>query len=104
MEAIFSSETLVDFQRTTRRYIPEDSVLHNYRCEDFKSYKSQEFPSPCLWGLYYKQYIRAWAGFNPKTQMLVSSKTRTDQSHSSKIFEVMMRVEVPQRGLQNAYK
>jgi hypothetical protein len=28
MEAICSSETSVDFQRTTRRYIPEDSTLH----------------------------------------------------------------------------
>jgi hypothetical protein len=27
MEAICSSETLVDFQRTTWRYIPEDSTL-----------------------------------------------------------------------------
>jgi hypothetical protein len=27
MEAIYSSETLVDFQRTTRRYIREDSLL-----------------------------------------------------------------------------
>jgi hypothetical protein len=28
MEAIFSSETSVDSQRTTRRYIPEDGTLH----------------------------------------------------------------------------
>jgi hypothetical protein len=27
MEVIYSSETSVDFQRTTRRYIPEDSTL-----------------------------------------------------------------------------
>jgi hypothetical protein len=27
MKAIFSSETSVDFQRTTRRYIPEDRTL-----------------------------------------------------------------------------
>jgi hypothetical protein len=38
MEAICSSETSVDFQRTTRRYIPEDSTLHNHRCENLKSY------------------------------------------------------------------
>jgi hypothetical protein len=37
-EEICSSETSVDFQRTTRRYIPEDSTLHNYRCENLKSY------------------------------------------------------------------
>jgi uncharacterized membrane protein len=27
-----------DFQRTTRRYILEDSTLHNHRCENLKSY------------------------------------------------------------------
>jgi hypothetical protein len=27
----------VDFQRTTRCYIPEDGSLHNYRCENLKS-------------------------------------------------------------------
>jgi hypothetical protein len=30
MEAIYSSETSVDFQRTTRRYIPEDGTLRNH--------------------------------------------------------------------------
>jgi hypothetical protein len=33
-----SSETSVDFQRTTWRYIPEGINLHNYRCENLKSY------------------------------------------------------------------
>jgi hypothetical protein len=37
MERICSSETTVEFQRTTRRYIPEDSTLHNHRCENLKS-------------------------------------------------------------------
>jgi uncharacterized integral membrane protein len=31
MEAICSSETSVDTQRTTRRCIPEDGTLHNNR-------------------------------------------------------------------------
>jgi hypothetical protein len=39
MEAIFSSETSVDTQRTTRGYIPEDDTLYNHRCENLKSYK-----------------------------------------------------------------
>jgi hypothetical protein len=30
MEALCSSETLVDFQRTTQRYIPEDSTLQYF--------------------------------------------------------------------------
>jgi hypothetical protein len=38
MEATCSSETSVDFQRTTRRYIPEDRTLHNHWCENLKSY------------------------------------------------------------------
>jgi hypothetical protein len=38
MEAICSSEMSVDFKRTTRRYIPEDSTLHNHRCENLNCY------------------------------------------------------------------
>jgi hypothetical protein len=34
MEAVCSSETSVDSQRTTRRYIPEDGTLQNYRYKD----------------------------------------------------------------------
>jgi hypothetical protein len=37
-EATRSSKTSVYFQRTTRRYIPEDRTLHSHRCEKFKSY------------------------------------------------------------------
>jgi hypothetical protein len=38
MEAICSSETSVETQRTTRRHIPEDDILHKHRCENLKSY------------------------------------------------------------------
>jgi hypothetical protein len=34
MEPICSSETSVYFQRTTRRYIPEDDTLRNHRSEN----------------------------------------------------------------------
>jgi hypothetical protein len=37
-EAVCSSETSVDFKRTTRRYIPEDITLHKNRCENLKCY------------------------------------------------------------------
>jgi hypothetical protein len=37
IEAICSSETSVDFQRTAWRYTPEDSTLHCLRCEVFIS-------------------------------------------------------------------
>jgi hypothetical protein len=38
MEAIYSSETSVPSQQSTRRHIPEDDTLHNHRCENLKSY------------------------------------------------------------------
>jgi hypothetical protein len=37
MEAICSFETSVDIQRTTRRYIPEDSTLHKRLCQNLKA-------------------------------------------------------------------
>jgi hypothetical protein len=40
MEGTCSSETSVDFQRTTKRYIPEARALHNHRCENLKSYNA----------------------------------------------------------------
>jgi hypothetical protein len=40
MEATCSPETTVNFQRTTWRYISEDRILHNYRYENLKSYKT----------------------------------------------------------------
>jgi hypothetical protein len=38
MEAVYSSETSIDSQRTTRRYNPEYDTLHNHHCENLKSY------------------------------------------------------------------
>jgi hypothetical protein len=36
MEAIYSSETSVDTQLTTGRYVPEDVTLYNHRSENLK--------------------------------------------------------------------
>jgi hypothetical protein len=47
MEAICSSETSVDTQRTTRRYITEDGTLHNHPCEDLKSYNLETCLKQC---------------------------------------------------------
>jgi hypothetical protein len=50
MEAIGSSETSVETQRTTRRHIPEDDTIHNLHCESLKSYMHNDFsfPPECL--------------------------------------------------------
>jgi hypothetical protein len=41
MEAARTSEKLVNFYQTTRRYTPEDSHLHTRRRENLKSYNGQ---------------------------------------------------------------
>jgi hypothetical protein len=38
MEAICSSETSAEIQRTTGRHVPDDT-FHNHHCENLKSYK-----------------------------------------------------------------
>jgi hypothetical protein len=43
MEAARTSETLVNFYQTTRRYNPEDSHLRAHRRENLKSYSVYEF-------------------------------------------------------------
>jgi hypothetical protein len=48
IEAIFSSETSIDAERTTQRCIPEDGTLHNHRCENLKSYNFIEHPVFCV--------------------------------------------------------
>jgi hypothetical protein len=42
MEATYSSKTSVGFQRTTRRYIPENRTLRNYRCENLEFFIYQD--------------------------------------------------------------
>jgi hypothetical protein len=39
MEAVQTSETLVNSYQSTRRYNPEDSHLHSHRCGNLKSYR-----------------------------------------------------------------
>jgi hypothetical protein len=43
MEAARTSETLVNFYQTTRRYNPEDSNLRTHRRENLKSYLEMIF-------------------------------------------------------------
>jgi hypothetical protein len=49
MEAICSSETSVEFKRTTRRYILEDGTVHNHRCENLNSYTELLFHLQNYW-------------------------------------------------------
>jgi hypothetical protein len=42
MEAARTSETLVNFYQTTRRYNPEDSNLRTHRRENLKSYNGDQ--------------------------------------------------------------
>jgi hypothetical protein len=46
MEAICSSETSVDFQRTTRRYITEDRTLHNLQLANLHSQNFNQLGLP----------------------------------------------------------
>jgi hypothetical protein len=48
MEAARTSETLVNFYQTTRRYNPEDSNLHTRRRENLKSYLGRKVAYPCI--------------------------------------------------------
>jgi hypothetical protein len=41
METKYSTNTSVDFQRITLRYIPEHRTLKNHLCEKLKSNKKQ---------------------------------------------------------------
>jgi hypothetical protein len=81
MEAICSSETSIDIQRTTRRYSPEVSTLHNHRCENLKSYilslcsslnGSDQVPHPHTTVkiiLLYRPVIRHSSAAHPKLQL-----------------------------------
>jgi hypothetical protein len=69
MEAIRSSKTSVDFQRTTWSCIPEDRTLLNHLCTNHKSYKLWFVQYP---NNYYKllifakdQICKTWKGKNP---------------------------------------
>jgi hypothetical protein len=48
MEAARTSETLVTFHQTTRRYNLEDSHLHSRLRENLKFYKNIDFPNRLL--------------------------------------------------------
>jgi hypothetical protein len=49
IESTFSPEMLVDLQRTTWRYIPEDRTLHNYCYENLKYCNYMSYPD--IWAM-----------------------------------------------------
>lgn len=59
LEVIFSSDTSVDFQRDTRRFILEDKTLHNHRWENVKSYIELGQCHGFIYSLNYGSYIEA---------------------------------------------
>jgi hypothetical protein len=51
MEATYSSETLVEIQRTTRRFITEDITFHDHRSDNLKFYMFTELLANIYIGL-----------------------------------------------------
>jgi hypothetical protein len=79
LESIYSSETTVDFQQTTRHCNPEDSTFHNYRCENLKSYRDKSFQ------LYKKDVICSLIRTNYKTALTVKLLADNIWHHAAQI-------------------
>jgi hypothetical protein len=64
MESVFSSETSLNFYRTTRRHVPWDGTLHSYRCESLISNITLTllflFAMPHFFTCWYSLYYVAW--------------------------------------------
>jgi hypothetical protein len=60
-EALRSSETSV-LTRATRRNIPEDTILHIYRCENLKSFTSEWLSVPQV-SLCYREFVSVQNNF-----------------------------------------
>jgi hypothetical protein len=68
--------TPVDSQRTTLRYIPEDSTLHNHRCENLKSKFIHHVPNICM------PYDLSYGRIVKRTIRKQKRKNKTDYSSS----------------------
>jgi hypothetical protein len=59
LEVNFSSETSVDFQRTTLLYIPKDRrTLHNHRCKHPKFYNVNNSLNGAAWEMFETYIVR----------------------------------------------
>jgi hypothetical protein len=73
MEAICSSETSVDIPRATRRYIPEDSTLHDDTCLN---------GLPC--------YVRVWRALNAVFSWIFNLSSGTHLGHIQTTFIALL--------------
>jgi hypothetical protein len=106
MEATWSSEASVGFQRTSRHYIPEDRTLHNHRCENLKSYISSSV-LPFMFSFLFQFRIYSWScesyshlvgflrqGIGPSHSIYCTGRCKIyeDIIHSQMRFELMITV------------
>jgi hypothetical protein len=92
MEAIFSSEKIVDFQRTTRRYILEDSTLHNHRSENLSPTRTLMMHSLTSFVLFFN--VNPNAAYSSKEQWEIPFISQT-----TGITAVKYNMEVTERKL-----
>jgi hypothetical protein len=80
MEAARTSETLVNFYQTTRRYNPEDSRLRTHRRENLKSYVGQFLRD------YTAQHPRRHSSsYSPSWEPEISTKLDPDYCHKNRL-------------------
>jgi hypothetical protein len=77
MEAIFSSKTSLDLQRTTWCYVAEDTKLHKHSCENLRSYKNMRNKYQLLYSKKIRQYKQIFY-FNLNVQTGVRYRLHTE--------------------------
>jgi hypothetical protein len=85
--AICSSDTSVDTQRTSRRYVPEHGTLHNHRCENLISYKIHTFLPNQETSFTSSTFLRHIPVSNPPTNS-IELTVSWEANHCSHIQEI----------------
>jgi hypothetical protein len=93
VEEILSSQTLTHI-RTTQRYIAEDGNIHNYRCENLKTYLLDIIHCPAFF--FKTQCIRHWTLYLSLGRSLLSWAQSTELVP---ISETGDRIQSPKRCL-----
>jgi hypothetical protein len=96
MEAARTSETLVNFYQTTRRYNPEDSRLRTHRRENLKSYfvlmrtvriSSAKLAAQNALGLFGKHMLKSeWPGQDMSLRCAGQFCQHSDNVSENKMF------------------